>query len=371
MRLKEVVFSIAKRTGGLALVRDSAWRRERLLILCYHGVSLDDEHEWNPALYVTQEKLRRRLRTLVEGGYRILPLAEAARSLYEGNLPPRSVAITFDDGALDFERRALPVLREFDAPATVYLTTDYCERRLPVFDTMLAYVLWKGRESGADVAGPCPGAPPLPVATPEQRAHAWQTLHAFAVAQGLDVWEKDALVAEVARTLGVDYACIVERGMLQIMSSEVVRELPSDLVDVQLHTHRHRTPRDEALFTRELDDNAVRIRALRGDSAPLEHFSYPRGDYYGEFRRWLRNRGVRYATTCVPGIAARSEDPLLLPRLVDSTTQSDLVFEAWASGLAALFPRRAEYRLDPKRLTEPATELSPRAACVGEGEPAT
>jgi len=350
VRLKEAIIAIAKRAGGLALVRDSAWRGRRLLILCYHGVSLHDEHEWNPALYLTQEQLRRRLRMLRRGGYRILPLAEATRLLYEGRLPPRSVAITFDDGAIDFERQAVPVLREFEAPATLYLTTYYCETRLPVFDTALSYVLWKGRESGADLAALCSSATPLPVRTGEERARAWQALFDFTEQRGLDSAEKDALVAQVAVELGVDYGAIVARGLLQIMTPEAVRALPRDLIDVQLHTHRHRTPRDPVLFAREIDDNAVRIRELRGNASPLEHFCYPRGEYFGEFLGWLRGRGVRFATTCVPGLATRTVDPLLLPRLVDSTAYSDLVFEAWASGFAALLPRRSRFRLDPARL---------------------
>ena len=38
--------------------------------------------------------------------------------------------------------------------------------------------------------------------------------------------------------------------MFQIMSADEARELPGDLVDVQLHTHRHRTPLDERAFRR-------------------------------------------------------------------------------------------------------------------------
>ena len=364
MRLKEAIIATAKRAGGLDLVRDSAWRRRRLLILCYHGVSLHDEHEWNPSLYVTQEQFRRRLRTLRDGGYRILPLADATRMLYEGTLPPRSVAITFDDGAIDFERQAVPVLREFDAPATLYLTTYYCETRLPVFDTALSYVLWKGRESGADLAALCGADSALPVRTSEERERAWQAISDFADRQELDSAQKDALVARVAAALGVDYRAIAARGLLQIMTPEAVRALPRDLIDVQLHTHRHRTPRDPVLFAREIDDNAARIRALRGDGSPLEHFCYPRGEYFGEFLGWLRGRGVKFATTCVPGLATPTADPLLLPRLVDSTSHSDLVFEAWASGFAALLPRRSEFRLDPARLT-PTAPAGAGASPVG------
>jgi peptidoglycan/xylan/chitin deacetylase (PgdA/CDA1 family) len=341
---------MARAIGGFAVVRNSPWRRRRLLILCYHGVSLDDEHEWDPALFVTQDHLRRRLRALRDGGYEILPLADAARRLYDGTLPARSVALTFDDGTIDFEQRALPVLREFNAPATLYLTTYYCMKRLPVFNTVLSYVMWRGRLSGADLAAVGESPTPLPVATAEERTRARKVLWQYAFDRQMSADEKDVLVARVAEMVGVDYDDIRARGLLQIMAPETVRALPHDLVNVQLHTHRHRTPRDRELFLREMKDNAAITRALRGDERPLDHFCYPSGEYFGEYLRWLRDCGVHYATTCVPDLANSETDPLLLPRFVDTTGQSDLAFEAWASGFAALLPRRREYRLDQGRL---------------------
>jgi hypothetical protein len=52
----------------------------------------------------------------------------------------------------------------------------------------------------------------------------------------------------------------------------------------------------------------------------------------------------------VPDIATAAAHPLLLPRFVDTTDQSDEAFEAWVSGAAALLPKRRAYRLDPARL---------------------
>jgi peptidoglycan/xylan/chitin deacetylase (PgdA/CDA1 family) len=350
LRPKHALFSAAKRLGAFALVRDSEWRRQRLLILCYHGVSLLDEHEWNPALYITPELLRARLRLLRDHGYAILPLDEGCRLLSERRLPPRSVALTFDDATIDFGRAALPLLREFDAPATLYLSSYYTSVRLPVFNTMLSYLLWKGRESGANLAAACESSTSLPVATQAQRDRAYETIWRHAFNHTLDAVAKDALVARVASDLGICYDEVRATQVLQLMTPESVAALPRNLVSVQLHTHRHRTPRNKALFQRELVENASRIRDMRGSSPELNHFSYPSGLYRGEQLPWLREFGVRYATTCVPGIAAPDDEPLLLPRFVDSWQQSMTTFEAWTSGFAAWLPRRREYRLDARLL---------------------
>ena len=173
--------------------------------------------------------------------------------------------------------------------------------------------------------------------------------------------QKNELVARLAGMLGVDYEQILDRGTLQIMTPDMVRALPADLVDVQLHTHRHRTPRDHALFVREIRDNAQMIRELRGSANPLEQFCYPSGDYAGEFFDWLRECDVRYATTCVPDLASSESDPMLVPRFIDTMLQSDTVFEAWTSGFAALCRARPSISSTRRGSTECRDDFGGRA----------
>lgn len=350
MSLKSDLFAWAKRLGLLAQVRDSAWRRERLLILCYHGISIDDEHEWNPSLYMSPEVFRGRLERLRADGYTVLSLGEGLARLQAGTLPSRAVALTFDDGAVDFTEQALPLLQEFEAPATVYVTTYYSDHRLPVFDTALSYVLWRGRRSDADVAPLIGAAAGSLRATPVGWHAAWSALYEYARRERLDAIAKDALLRAVATAVGADYDALVRRRLLHIMTPDEVCALPRPLVDVQLHTHRHRTPRDRTLFVREILDNRARLAELGSAPEALRHFCYPSGDYAGEFLPWLSELGVASATTCVPGLATRTSPSLLLPRFVDTNAQSGVTFEAWISGVAALLPQRREYRLDSTRL---------------------
>ena len=368
MSAKRLLFRAAGASGALAAVRASRWRAERLMVLCYHGISLRDEHECDPGLFMSPETFRGRLRALRDGGYRVLALDEAVARLYEGTLPPLSVALTFDDGFVDFAERAAPMLDEFGFPGTVYLTTYYCEHRMPVFNTALRYVLWAGRASGADLA-PLVGAPvPLGVGDAARAATA-EAFYAFVDARGLSAGEKDALLGRVAARVGVDYAAFRRTGMHQIMAPEQVRALPA-AADVELHTHRHRTPRDEALFRREIADNRRAIEGLTGRTPG--HFCYPSGDYDGAFLPWLRAEGVRSATTCVPGLASAADDPLLIPRFVDTEQQPLAAFEAWTSGFAAALPQGRAYRLDPARLRGAAPVAGPvtgPSSSSGAGSP--
>jgi hypothetical protein len=65
------------------------WQQQRLLILGYHGISLDDEHGWDAELYMPGSVLRRRLELIRDTGCRVLPLDEAVHRMYAGDLPPR------------------------------------------------------------------------------------------------------------------------------------------------------------------------------------------------------------------------------------------------------------------------------------------
>src|ERR1041385_3619509 len=111
--LSRGIYSIADASGISSAMRDSWWLRRRLLILCWHGISLNDEHFWSPGLYITPALFRRRLEILAEEKYNVLPLEEAVSRLQLGSLPPRAVAITFDDGFHDFRHHAAPILAEF------------------------------------------------------------------------------------------------------------------------------------------------------------------------------------------------------------------------------------------------------------------
>src|SRR5688500_17176361 len=143
--LKLSLLRTARAVGLESAVADSEWRRQRLVILCYHSISLRDEHAWNQPLYMQPSDFEARLKRLKRGGWNVLPLDEAVHGLYAGELPERSVVITFDDGTYDVYRQALPRLQAYGFPATVYLTTYYSELNLPVFPPTCSYILWSSR----------------------------------------------------------------------------------------------------------------------------------------------------------------------------------------------------------------------------------
>jgi peptidoglycan/xylan/chitin deacetylase (PgdA/CDA1 family) len=337
-KFKQAALKSLKTAGVSTLVHNSRWRRQRLLILAYHGISLSDEHLWNGSQFLSAEIFRARLELLKKSSCVVLPLGEAVTRLYANDLPDRAVAITFDDGTSDFYRRAFPVFQEFEFPVTLYLTTFYSYYQKPVFDPMCSYLLWKGRSRMLDLKQLTGQDLTADLHRRDSREAVLSQIHIFANSQRLSADEKDAFAASLAAHLEVDYAALLEERILHNLTADEAGLLTGSGVDIQLHTHRHRTPMDRQLFLREIEDNRKSIREMTGKNPT--HFCYPSGVYHQRFLPWLKEAGVISATTCELGFASTSSNQLLLPRFLDNATLSSIEFESWLTGLSAALPRR-------------------------------
>ncbi len=328
--LKNSALRALRSTGAYAFAANSEKRRAKLLILCYHGLALRDEHLWAGHLFITAEQFRGRLASLRRMKANILPLDEAIVRLQAGTLPPRSVVLTFDDGFYDFLHHGVPLLQEFGAPCTLYLTTYYSEHRFPIVNLMLAYLLWKAGQTS--IALPEFGVPEeIPLTGWDSQMEAVRLISAWFEENRLDTAGKDAAARHLASRLEIDYDELLQSRILQLVSPEEASSVFRAGVDLQMHTHRHRTPRDRELFFRELEDNCTRIEAITG-KRPV-HFCYPSGVYADEFLPWLTEYGVESATTCDRGFAQADSPPMLLPRVLDDSNMDIVQFEGYVSGL--------------------------------------
>ena len=111
---------------GLRPVRRTVRRlrhEQPLTLIGWHRI--DDRH--TDGLSTTEAGFERHLDLLEERGARVLPLMEAVERLALGSLPPRAVALTFDDGYASVVETAWPMLRKRDMPATLFV----CSESLP------------------------------------------------------------------------------------------------------------------------------------------------------------------------------------------------------------------------------------------------
>ena len=336
--IRRTALQALRGAGVFRLVRNSQWRQQRLLILCYHGIAQEDEHEWRPGLYMHPRVLEQRLQILKDGRYNVVGLGEGLQSLRERRLPPRSVAITFDDGCYDFYTQAYPFLKRFGFPVTVYQTTYYSDYQKPIFNLICSYMLWQRRGTVVDKGAELQLEQPMDLRTEASRHHIVLKLVKRSEAEGLTGVQKNELAAKLAGLLGIQYERLAAKRILQLMTAQEIAELATAGVDFQLHTHRHRTPEDEVLFKKEIEDNRKRLREILGTDAT--HFCYPSGVYKTSFLDWLKEERVISATTCDAGLVSADSDPLLLPRLVDTSARSGLEFESWLNGVGSMLALR-------------------------------
>jgi peptidoglycan/xylan/chitin deacetylase (PgdA/CDA1 family) len=97
------------------------------LVVCYHAV----RSGWTGSSAVSESVLAHQLSLLRRRGYAGFTFSELERLRRQGELPPRSVAITFDDG-YESVLRARPLLTEAGYPATVFVVTQFVESGLPL-----------------------------------------------------------------------------------------------------------------------------------------------------------------------------------------------------------------------------------------------
>lgn len=333
-RLKLFALTTARVSGLSHVVLNSEWRRKRLTILCYHAASAGDEHECFPGFYMHVDRFRQRLESLRQMGACVLPLAEALERLYDGTLPRRSVAITLDDGFYDAYKYCRPLLNEYGFPSTVYIPTYYVEYNRPVFDVMCRYMLWKRRMGELEWPEVLPGRIGLDEAG---QALCNSSIRAFAARSKLGGREKDDLLAELAGRLGIDYGELCRNRVLHLVNPEEARAWARE-ADLELHTHRHRVSRDKEMLYREIRQNITRLEAIIGGTR--RHLAYPGGACIPEFSRWLSQFGLRSATSCQTGLASTASDPMLLPRVMETSSTTALELAGWISGVNGLLPVR-------------------------------
>ncbi len=282
--------------------------RQRLSILIHHRVLAvpDPLRPHEPS----QAEFRRHMEALARV-FNVLPLAEAVDRLRERSLPSRAAAITFDDGYADNLELALPILREFDLPATVFVATGFLNGARMFNDTVIEVVrrlatgvvdlqelgihgLSGQRRIDGDAArrsliGEL--LPPIKHADPESR---------------------DAMLARLQSLIREPLPDDL------MMTDGQVRGLRRAGVDVGAHTVTHpilkRLEEDRA--RRELADSKRYLEDLTGE--PVTLFAYPNGrpgeDYTETHAEQARELGFRAALSTCPGPASPESDPYQLPR---------------------------------------------------------
>ena len=269
-------------TSGLTRL-GRRWRDHRgSLILYGHRVSDDNEGflEGLPPHW-----FREQLAYLTRH-YEVIPLSTLVACIEEGRPPPpRSVALTFDDGFRDNVEAALPVLEAFNVTATVFLVTgSLSDGQLP-WSQRLGFLFQ--RTEVAEVQHDLLGPLPIPLADEAQRRRAYQ--HVKSALVPLPYGPRDAVIEQFGHRLGV------EAPLNRMMTWQHAREALAAGHEMGAHTYSHallaRVPPSEARW--EMERSRLDLQEHLGLRHPS--FCFPAGSNTPELRKLAYELGFRSA----------------------------------------------------------------------------
>ena len=240
----------------------------------------------------------------------VLPLADLVDGAGACRLPPRAVAITFDDGYVDTFERAWPVLEVRGLPATCFVATEGLDA-VHVFwwDELAALLLGDGeRPQRLEIALP-DRTWRLATASSGERLLAHGIVYHAVVAEPAAVREH---VLEQLRRWAPHVRC---DAACRRMSGAELRMAGAHGLSLGAHTIRHpQLPRLGA--AEQLDEIAGSARALeRLTGTPVRHFAYPFGAVDDASAAAAREAAMTLALTCEPRRLRSTDDRLRLPRL--------------------------------------------------------
>jgi peptidoglycan/xylan/chitin deacetylase (PgdA/CDA1 family) len=259
----------------------------------------DADFQPNAHLEVTPEFLRETLAHLRAHDIEIITIDQLHQRLVERNVSRRFACFTFDDGYRDNRDFALPVMRAFDAPFTIFVTSDFAEGSGRMWWIALERVIAKASAIEVEIGGTATrldtiGAPAKCAAF--SRLHGWlRTL------PGDDDIRRE--ISALCARHGVDEAAICRD---LCMSWDELEGLATEpLITIGAHTisHCNLARQSEEVARREIADSRARIESRL--QRPVRHMAYPYGDRAAAAAREFMlaaAAGFKTAVTTRPGM---------------------------------------------------------------------
>jgi peptidoglycan/xylan/chitin deacetylase (PgdA/CDA1 family) len=260
--------------------------RQGAFVLMYHRVDTNAEDPFD--IRVTPGHFEDQLAMLRER-WRVVPMADLAAAMRDGESVEGCVAITFDDGYEDNLRVALPALEREGLPATVFVVSEDLGAEF-WWDRMTR--LWLTRR----------GAAP----TPEFRR-----LHRHL--RGLNVPARTEALEEIAAEPAL--AAVVEPTPARsVTPDELARLAAHPLIEIGAHTRTHPclTDLDAEAQMEEIAGSRASLEAVTG--GPVEGVSYPFGAYDRHSIAAARAAGFAYACAALAGVCTTSTPAFEIPR---------------------------------------------------------
>jgi len=318
-------------TGAHHLLRPIFAGVGAIFMLHHVRPSRDAEFQPNRHLEVAPEFLGALLAHLRSRNVDIISMDEVHQRLVQRNFSRRFAAFTLDDGYRDNRDFALPVMRQFDAPFTVYVTSDFAEGTGTLWWIELEMAIARASSIETEIGGV---AVRLDTSTPLAKQAAFDRLHDWL----RSLPGEHDIQREIGRLCGADQGAICRELCL---SWDQLKPFAGDpLVTIGAHTitHCNLARQNEEIASQEMAVGRARIeQALQ---CPVLHLAYPYGDKDAAGAREFalaRAAGFKTAVTTRPGMVFPESAAHLtaLPRVsLNGNYQDTRIFPVLTSGTA-------------------------------------
>ena len=333
--MKQTVLRLMQESGAFTAFRLA--NRHKALILTYHRFS-EDGRDGSTSAQTLAEQLE-----FLAAHYRLVSLATLVDHLASPEpLPPGLAAITIDDGYRDAYEVALPVLRRYDAPATLFAVTRFVDGELwPWWDQLLYATL---HTSARHFEGEI-NRQPFYFEFKDRAARVKAAARLKSYLKTIAEERKQEALATIVELLDVELPAQAPAAYAGITWQQA-REMEAAGVEVASHTLTHPilTQVGDAQLECELRESKARLEAeLRH---PVNLFCYPNGDLDARIIEAARRAGYRAAVTVEAGFNEKPCDLLTLRRVHSETdfahfVQSTSGFEQMKNRLRYALARTA------------------------------
>lgn len=328
---KNTMYSLSKIIGLFTL--SALITRRSVRILCYHGISMEDEHEWFPAFFLSHDKLKRRLDYLKKNNYPIITLDEAIAKVADNSQLDCSIVITADDGFYNNYSILAKELNQREMPAIFYISTYYVVEQTPYFRYVVGYLFFKSKEKSINLKNFNIGLDDVQLSN---KLQVEITVELIIEHYEAHVTEEGRLkvLYELGELLKVDMKKIDDVRMFHLMTIDQMKELDQGNIKMGLHTHNHFDLVTPQIADSEIVANQEVFEKDLGRKS--HHFCYPRGIWSPNLWPVLEKHQLKSATTSESGVYNSRSSKFEIKRILDSENVSDIEFEAEITGFAFL-----------------------------------
>lgn len=310
------------------------------MCLCYHRVHPISKKENffhpNLSLVVTPESFEEQI-AFISQNYNCLDIYRAVDLLNKDKLPQNTVIVTFDDGYKDNLIHVLPILKKYNVPAEIYITTGFPDGTCVLWWYELEQLLrvleslsfkWKGKKYLWDLK------------KIENKYKAYREIRMLFVTSSL---EEQKVLLEILRSNNKgSYFTFEDYGMSW---DDIIALDREPLITIGSHTisHPSLTQLTDDKVYGEMKGSKERLESVLGH--PVEAFAYPFGSPIEVAMRVsaiAKSIGYKCAVTSTYGHIQREhkDHPFSIPRIPVTFYDTLPRFKIKLSGIYAMLRQR-------------------------------